>query len=96
MNYPINHPIRYQFSRFTPIGFELEKEDENWDIICSEYHEEMNKIISSHIIELNKWKDIKRLEALGLENLNKLSKLVSEAISNLEDKNDKRNNYRQY
>ena len=95
MDYSYKHPIRYHFSRFTPINFKLEKENENWDIVCSEYHEERNEIISSYIVELNKWKDIKTLEALGLENLNKLSKLVNEAISNLEDKNDKRNNYRQ-
>ena len=76
------NPIKYNFSRIDT------KDDENWDIICSEYHEEMNKIISTHIIELNKWKDIKTLEALGLENLCKLSKLVSEAINNLEDKNE--------
>lgn len=88
MNYPINYPIRYHFSRFEPINFKLEKDDESWNVLCAEYHEEMDKIISSHILELNKWKDIKTLEALGLENLDKLSKLIDEAMDNLENKNE--------
>ncbi len=88
MNYPLSHPIRYQFSKFEPINFKLEKEDESWDVLCSEYHEEMNKVVSSYIVELNKWKDIKILETLGLENLDKLSRLINEAKNNLNNKKD--------
>lgn len=79
MNYSKVWPYRYNFSKIT---------DDSFDIIVSEYHAEMNKIISSHIVELNKWKDIKILEALGLENLGKLSKLVDEARNNLKNKKD--------
>jgi hypothetical protein len=74
MGYKYISPIQYNFSKIT---------DDSFDVIVSEYHAEMNKIISSHIIELNKWKDIKTLEALGLENLCKLRKLVNKAINNL-------------
>lgn len=79
MNYSKISPYRYNFSKIT---------DDSFDVIVSEYHAEMNKIISSHIIELNKWKDIKILEALGLDNLNKLRKLVNKAINNLKNKKD--------
>ena len=70
-----NVPIQYNFSRIS---------DDSFDIAVSLYNAEMNEIISSHIIELNRWKDIKTLEALGLENLGELSKLVDEARINLE------------
>lgn len=51
-------------------------------------YSELLEIAKCNTCEAGKADVIKNLEALGLEDLNKLSKLINEAINNLENKDE--------